>query len=90
MTKFPTLYTVHLAYYEDGKLHKGKITGILFSDGWSDAAAQISEYYGDDVESMSIEAFEDGLIEIPEKYIEDFYKVLAGTAGSAYIEKEVL
>lgn len=88
--KFPTLYSVHLSYYEDGELHKGKITGILFSDGWSDAATQISDYYGDDVESMSIELFEDGMIEIPAKHVEDFYNVLSGSAGPAYVKKEVL
>ena len=89
MLKYPTLFKVNLAIYDNGDVERGSIRGILFSEGWADAAQQLQEYYGDEIESIEIELFEDGVIEFPEAHYETIYNILSGSAGINFTPREV-
>lgn len=97
MFKFPTLYTVNLITFDNSdsqhgissaNFQHGVTHGILFSDSWADAAKQLEEYYGEEIESMHIEMFEDGLIEFPAEYYNSIHSILSGTAGPIFLKKE--
>lgn len=64
---YPTIVTVE--YWNEDE-YVLKTEGVLiYAKSFADAAEQIERYYGDTIESMKIQMYEEGLFRIDAQYI---------------------
>ena len=78
MGNYPVLFTIEI-YDEQYTLNT--ITGLIYANSFGEAAKTLEQYYGfSNIEAMSLEFFEDGIIELPTevKTVEKIRKKLLG------------
>lgn len=74
---YPCLYKVNLCYEGDMETIETEVVhGLIYAASYSDAAHQLEDYYGNELTTLEITLFEDGLIEIPENNVELIRKIL--------------
>ena len=63
--KYPTLCKVE--YWDDNQMRTDNC--LIYADSFTAAAQQIEEYYGDEIESLSIQMFDIGMWRVPEEFV---------------------
>lgn len=65
---YPTIVTVE--YWDENEHILKSESVLIYAKCFADAAEQTERYYGDTVESMKIQMYEEGLFMIDTQYIE--------------------
>lgn len=64
---YPTIVTVE--YWDEDECVLKTEGVLIYAKSFADAAEQIERYYGDTIESMKIQMYEEGLFRINTQYI---------------------
>lgn len=64
---YPTIVTVE--YWDEGEHCLETETALIYAGSFTDAAECVEDYYGNLIESMKIQMYEEGLFRIDTQYI---------------------
>lgn len=78
MNKYPTLYKVHLVDFDGNQTDHYVNYGLIYASDYADAAKQLEDYYGEELDGIGIEMYEEGLVEIPQSSLPLIRDILSG------------
>ena len=64
---YPTIVTVE--YWDEGEHCLKTEAALVYAKSFTDAAERVENYYGDTIESMKIQMYEEGLFRIDLQHI---------------------